>query len=206
VCSSVDRKKRRTEGEKNVNKPGKRSQQIFLIFLTSLTVPLCPETTKANKLTVRWEINSIDEDGFKIERKTDSTAYTEIATVGAGIQSYSDSNLAPNTRYCYRVKAYNVQEDSEYSDENCAFTPASSFTLTVNKSSSSAGTVESINSDINCGSDCSQTYSGSTVFVSLTATPASGHTFSGWSGGGCSGTGNCTLLINTNTTVTATFQ
>ena len=41
--------------------------------------------------------------------------------------------------------------------------------------------------------------------VTLTATPANGYTFSGWSGGGCSGTDACTLIMNADTTVTATF-
>lgn len=40
--------------------------------------------------------------------------------------------------------------------------------------------------------------------VSLTATPASGSTFSGWSGA-CSGAGACTLTMNANLTVTASF-
>ena len=32
--------------------------------------------------------------------------------------------------------------------------------------------------------------------VTLTATPASGSTFAGWSGGGCSGTGTCTVTLS----------
>jgi len=41
--------------------------------------------------------------------------------------------------------------------------------------------------------------------VTLTATPASGSTFTGWSGGGCSGTGSCTVTLSAAATVTATF-
>jgi hypothetical protein len=57
---------------------------------------------------------------------------------------------------------------------------------------------------VNCGTDCSEsvTSGGS---VTLTAAPASGSTFTGWSGGGCSGTGTCTTTVVANTTVTATF-
>ncbi len=32
-----------------------------------------------------------------------------------------------------------------------------------------------------------------------------GSTFTGWSGGGCSGTGTCQVTLNSDTTVTATF-
>jgi endoglucanase len=66
------------------------------------------------------------------------------------------------------------------------------------------GTVTSSPSGINCGATCSANYASGTV-VTLTATPASFATFAGWSGA-CSGTGSCTLTMNANRTVTATFN
>jgi len=42
--------------------------------------------------------------------------------------------------------------------------------------------------------------------VTLAASSDGGSTFSGWSGGGCSGTGSCTLTIEVDTAVTATFD
>jgi beta-lactam-binding protein with PASTA domain len=42
--------------------------------------------------------------------------------------------------------------------------------------------------------------------VTLAASAASGSTFTGWSGGGCSGTGSCVVTINADTAVTATFD
>jgi phospholipase C len=41
--------------------------------------------------------------------------------------------------------------------------------------------------------------------VTLTATPNSGYTFTGWSGAGCSGTSTCSITVTSNTSVTATF-
>ena len=42
--------------------------------------------------------------------------------------------------------------------------------------------------------------------VTLTAVPNTGYTFGGWSGGGCSGTGTCIVIMDEDTTVTANFN
>lgn len=78
-------------------------------------------------------------------------------------------------------------------------------TLTVARSGSGSGTVTSSSSGINCGSACSATLSAGTV-VTLTPTAASGSTFSGWAGGGCSGTDSCTATAVATTTITAIFD
>jgi hypothetical protein len=78
------------------------------------------------------------------------------------------------------------------------------FPLTVNKPGSGTGTVSSSPAGINCGPTCSASYDSGTI-VTLTASVASGSIFDGWSGGGCSGTGNCVVAVNAATTVTATF-
>jgi Divergent InlB B-repeat domain len=74
--------------------------------------------------------------------------------------------------------------------------------LTVSKSGS--GTVTSNPSGINCGATCSALYDQGTQ-VTLSATPASGYRFSGWSGAGCSGTGSCVVTMDAAKSVTANF-
>ncbi len=69
---------------------------------------------------------------------------------------------------------------------------------------SGSGTVTSTPDGITCGSQC-RAYFNSGTPVTLTAQAASGFTFAGWSGGGCQGTGTCTVTLNADTTVTATF-
>jgi len=78
------------------------------------------------------------------------------------------------------------------------------YTLTVSKSGTGSGTVTSSPAGISCGSDCSEAYNSGTS-VTLTAAAASGSTFAGWSGA-CSGTGSCTLTMDSNKSVTATFN
>ena len=84
------------------------------------------------------------------------------------------------------------------------FDPLPSFTLSVTPGGAGSGTVTSTPSGINCGTTCNASYQVNTQ-VMLTASAASGSTFAGWSGGGCSGTSTCAVTMTANTTVTASF-
>ncbi len=75
-------------------------------------------------------------------------------------------------------------------------------TLTVTTSGN--GAVASTDGFINCPGTCSHRYLDNSQ-VTLNATPASGWAFTGWSGGGCSGTGSCQVTMTQNTDVSATF-
>ncbi len=79
------------------------------------------------------------------------------------------------------------------------------YTLTVSKEGPGSGTVTSSPSGIDCGSDCSESYNQKTIVI-LTAKPDADSAFGGWSGGGCSGTGQCSVAMNADETVTATFN
>jgi hypothetical protein len=61
----------------------------------------------ANRIDLSWADNSGNETGFAIERSTNGTTFTEVATVGANVTSYSDTGLSANTRYYHRVRAFN---------------------------------------------------------------------------------------------------
>lgn len=81
--------------------------------------------------------------------------------------------------------------------------PPPTYTLSVSKDGTGAGTVSG--TGISCGADCSETYNSGTR-VTLVPTPGTGSVFAGWSGGGCSGTGNCGLDMTADRNVTATFN
>jgi hypothetical protein len=81
----------------------------------------------------------------------------------------------------------------------------SSYALAVLKAGGGTGTVTSADGKISCGTTCSASYTSGTQ-VTLTAAPGANSTFAGWSGGGCSGTGACTVAMNAAMDVTATFN
>ncbi|RPI28060.1 MAG: hypothetical protein EHM61_06430 [Acidobacteria bacterium] len=77
------------------------------------------------------------------------------------------------------------------------------FVLQVTKAGSGSGRVFSGNA-INCGDDCSQESSPGQAF-GLTARADPGSLFTGWSGA-CAGTGPCSVTLDSDKTVTATFE
>lgn len=76
--------------------------------------------------------------------------------------------------------------------------------LTIQKAGTGSGSVTSSPAGISCGSGCSSDFMKGTS-VTLTASPVVDSSFDGWSGG-CSGTGVCTVTMNADISVTATFS
>jgi Divergent InlB B-repeat domain len=85
------------------------------------------------------------------------------------------------------------------------FSTGSSETLTVTKEGTGTGTVTSSPAGISCGTTCSASFTSEQVVV-LTAAAATGSTFAGWSGEGCTGTGTCSVTMSAAEAVTATFN
>jgi uncharacterized repeat protein (TIGR02543 family) len=86
---------------------------------------------------------------------------------------------------------------------NPYFDKLDSYSLTVTNENKLNGTVISDKGGINCGAICIQDYSNGSV-VTLSATAATGYTFTGWSGD-CTGISTCMVSMNANKKVTANF-
>jgi hypothetical protein len=69
------------------------------------------------EIQLNWVDTSVDEEGFAIERRKQEDAFQEIARVDRDTTSYSDTDLAPESSYIYRVMAYNQYGNSGYSNE-----------------------------------------------------------------------------------------
>ena len=74
----------------------------------------------------------------------------------------------------------------------------------VSVSVSGPGSVTSSPAGISCGTDCSESFASGTV-VMLTATPASGATFAGWTGACASAGSSCAFAVDGPKTVGAAF-
>ena len=87
---------------------------------------LSATATSSTQINLAWTDNSSTEDGFYVERKTGAGGtYSQIASPGANVTSYSDTGLSASTEYYYRVRAYNSAGTSSYSNEANATTSAS---------------------------------------------------------------------------------
>jgi hypothetical protein len=72
------------------------------------------------EIELNWADTSVDEEGFIIERREKDGGFQEIARVEPNTTRYSDRDLAGESSYTYRVKAYNHYGNSGYSNEAAA--------------------------------------------------------------------------------------
>jgi hypothetical protein len=79
---------------------------------------LSATAVSSSQINLTWNDNSNNETGFKIERCQGNgcTNFLQIAQVGPNVISYSNTGLSHNTRYRYRVRAFNLGGNSAYSN------------------------------------------------------------------------------------------
>lgn len=96
--------------------------QGWALSYTSDGVPapsnLVATALSARKVELSWTDNISDETGFLIERSTDGSTFSELIDVSAGVISYTDTELEPETAYYYRVRT--VRDDVTSAPGNLA--------------------------------------------------------------------------------------
>ncbi len=105
------------------------------------TAPAAPSAllataVSASQINLRWNDNSSNETGFRIQRRTASGTFADITTpASANSTTFSNTaGLSAATTYFYRIRAFNSTGDSAYSGEASATTLAgasATYTLTV---------------------------------------------------------------------------
>jgi hypothetical protein len=99
------------------------------------TIPAAPTNLVATpasgtQINLTWTDNSTNESGFIIQRSTSATGpFVQIAVVGAGVTTYSDTALSTGTYY-YQVAATNSVGTSAFTNVATATTPVAPVTPT----------------------------------------------------------------------------
>ncbi|MGQ7848599.1 fibronectin type III domain-containing protein [Granulosicoccus sp. 3-233] len=121
------------------------ANQLDAVFLTSSGIlrdsfsivhqappsspPVAPDNLVTNAISstdvlLSWNDNSDDESGFDLQRSTDQTNWTSVATPGTNTSSVTDTGLEPETTYHYRILAVNSVGHSSPSNVATATTDA----------------------------------------------------------------------------------
>jgi len=104
--------------EKDKHHPPPKSHPVRSSSPTQLRV----EAVSDSQVNLVWCDKSSNELGFLIERAQELGNYCEIAVVRSNTTTYQDTGLRADTRYCYRVRAYNQIGFSRFSPVDCART------------------------------------------------------------------------------------
>ena len=126
-------------------------------------------------LSTTWQWNKIGNFSIAAGNVQIAFRQREDGTKLDAIILTSDPNFNPNngTTSNLALAASSLEESN--------FTLSVSVVKAITSGGSGNGTVTSSPNGINCGTDCSQTYSNGAI-VKLIANPASGSVFGGWSG------------------------
>lgn len=154
-------------------------------LLLVLLVHVMAGTTHADILN-RWVF---DASGGS----TASTAYRNLSAVAQS----SPTGTASSTGYRnYPGFLHSVAAEGNLLPD---------YTLSLLFAGSGTGWVTSFPVGIQCNVNCSASFN---AYFPVTLTPTADQymIFSGWSGGGCTGTAPCTITLSGATTVTATFD
>jgi hypothetical protein len=146
--------------------PGQSTNgQVVYTYTMASSSGINPPTAPSNltataisttQINLSWKDNSVNETGFKIERKIGVYGtYAQINTTNANITNYSDSGLTPSTTYYYRVRATNANGNSAYSNEASATTqsPPTPNNLALNKPATADSQQTSMGNTANKGND-----------------------------------------------------
>ncbi len=90
-------------------------------------IPQAPEQLRTvrvqrTSITLSWLDKSTNEAGFYVERSTDGINFTRVATLTMDVSVYRDRGLTRNTRYWYRVQAFNAIGVTAFSETITATT------------------------------------------------------------------------------------
>jgi hypothetical protein len=134
---------------------------------------------------------------------------TSVTIAGGGTEDIVIPVNVPATATLGQVDRLSLQAVSQASPlingtDETETSVGATHNLIITKTGTGSGTVSSDPTGINCGATCTAQFDEG-ANVTLTATADSLATFTGWSGGGCSGVDPCVISLNSDATVSASF-
>jgi len=120
--TEVERKTTEVERQRVKLTTQDTNASIGTICLWSESLPNAPKSLRAKAITrqnirLRWKDKSNDEDGFFIERRSDTSGTWEmIKKISRNAKKYTDKRLEADKLYYYRVRAFNSNGYSDYSN------------------------------------------------------------------------------------------
>lgn len=95
--------------------------QDFEVIKMDQVAPSAPSAISTQgppgSVIVSWQDSGRIETGYKVERRTGSGSFQQVADLGQNVLSYEDTNVSEGTVYTYRVRAVNFFGTSPFSTE-----------------------------------------------------------------------------------------
>jgi hypothetical protein len=192
-----------------------RSRQLYFSFFLVLLLNASPSfaqmgPTITADCQIAWQANTEDDlVGYRLYAETSPGIYGVPTSILAPTTTTTCSslNIKTNGQYYIAISAYDTTGNESLISYSVPFylqlPIAPTVIVSIAKSGTGNGKVTSSPAGITCGAVCSYEFPPSTT-VTLSARAATRSVFTGWIGGGCSGTGTCT--VTATNLVTAVFD
>ena len=184
---------------------GTTAHRVRYNTTTTITADSPDPSTPAQSVTVNYTVAPTQAGG---PAPTGNVTVTDgvsscTGTAAAGTCSVTLTTNGTRTLIATYIGDGSNKTSTSTGAAHTVSSTGSLYTLTVTRSGSGTGTVTSQDGGINCGATCSHGYAAGAT-VSLSATPASGSVFTGWLGT-CTGAGACSVTLNNDSSLSATF-
>jgi Divergent InlB B-repeat domain len=167
----------------------------------AITATFVPSTYTLSVADIGTGMGTVSDAGNVIDCPTTCTGiFPAGSTIALTATPSAGSRFAGWTGACSGNGVCDVTLSSAAA-VTADFVPAD-YTLSVDTLGTGAGAVTS-SGGLACPGTCSASYPAGTT-VSLSAVPSAGSTFAGWTGA-CTGVGTCTVTVDANESVTASF-
>ncbi|MDP2039247.1 MAG: fibronectin type III domain-containing protein, partial [Ignavibacteria bacterium] len=94
------------------------SNEIDAVTIMNAPTNLSVQPTASSRAQLKWDDNSNSEDGYTVERKIGQNGnFQKLKDVNANTTAMEDDAVNPGQVYYYRVKGYNNNLSSAYSNE-----------------------------------------------------------------------------------------